>query len=270
MGYEAQLISAVLVSSGAIQAEPDFEPVGDWSQVLGKVEERTGKARDDGTPGGKYYAATYTQKDEVGLGVIVRATLRGQSTPRELKVVMTQAFPRVSTQWATDPYQQLCYLAVRKWGRLHSPGSILGVYTDEELENRPPRDMGMADVVVPPATPPAEPVVWPDDAFAKQLPKFLKAISDGKSIDDIIAWAETKGTLTDKQKASIREGKPAAAPKQEAPVVTYAQVATALNAAKDIDALNVAGDLVGEVSDPQQRAELAAIFDARTAALQGA
>ena len=270
LGYEAQLISAVLVSSGAITAEPDFEPVGDWSQVLGKVEERTGKARDDGSPGGKYYVATYTKKDEEGLGVIVRATLRGQSKPRELKVMMTQAFPRFSTQWATDPYQQLCYLAVRKWGRLHSPGSILGVYTDEELEHRPARDMGMADVVVPPAekVAPVEPETWPDGAFAKQLPKFLKAIADGKTVDDIIAWAETKGALTDKQKAAIREGKPAAKP--EAPAVTYAQVAAAMNSAKDIDALNTAADLIGEVADPGQRTELAAIFDARNAQLQGA
>lgn len=50
---------------------------------------------------------------------------------------------------------------------------------------------------------------WTDDAFAAQLPKWRKAIEDGKkTADDIITMASTKGTLSDAQKAAIRGEQP--------------------------------------------------------------
>lgn len=268
LGYEAQLVSAILVSTGAIKAEPDYEPVGDWSKVLGKVEERQGKARPDGSEGGKWFAATYTKKDEEGLGVIVRATLSSESKPRELLLTLSQAYPRFSTQWATDPFQQLCYLAVRKWGRLHSPGSILGVYTPDELDGAPEKFMGAADVVTPPAPPPP-PEFWPADRFAALLPDWHKAIQSKKATADaIVAKARTKHSLTPEQEQAIRT-----LPKAEAtdvqPKVTYAQVADALNAAKTGDELATAGDLIGSIADGEQRKELAAIFSQRESELKG-
>ncbi len=269
LGYEAQLISAILVSTGAVKSEPDYEPIGDWSKVLGKVEERTGKARDDGTPGGKYYVATYTKKDEEGLGVIVRATLANGQV-RELPVMLSQAYPRFSTQWATDPYQQLCYLAVRKWGRLHSPGAILGVYTPDELESgAPEKFMGPADVVgAPPPPPPTE---WPADLFDTRLPEWRKAIADKKATADaIVAKARTKYPLSAEQEKAIRAPITAAPPAnvEDATVkVTYATVASQLNAAQDADALGAAADLIKQVADEGQRKELDAIFTRRSAEL---
>lgn len=270
LGYEAQLVSAILVSTGAIKSEPDYVPVGDWSKVLGKVEERQGKARPDGSEGGKWFAATYTKKDEEGLGVIVRATLGGESKPRDLTVMMSQAYPRFSTQWATDPFQQLCYLAVRKWARLHSPGSILGVYTPDELDGgvaAGEKFMGPADVV-PPNAPPPPPACWPTDLFEQRLPEWHKAIQSKKATADaIVAKAKSKHPLTPEQEAAIR-----AVPKPEAtdvaPKVTFAAVAAAINAAPDADALATAGDLIGEVADEQQRGELRALFGQREGELQ--
>jgi hypothetical protein len=52
---------------------------------------------------------------------------------------------------------------------------------------------------------------WPDDAFDKQMPKFKAALDKGRSPDDVIAWAETKGQLTDAQKQRIRDAAPAPA-----------------------------------------------------------
>ena len=50
---------------------------------------------------------------------------------------------------------------------------------------------------------------WADDAFAAQLPKWRKAIEDGKkTADDIITMASTKGTLSDAQKGAIRGEQP--------------------------------------------------------------
>ncbi len=245
LGYEAQLVSAILVSTGAVKSEPDYEPIGDWSKVLGKVEERTGKARDDGSPGGKYYIATYTKKDEEGLGVIVRATLANGHV-RELPVMLSQAYPRFSTQWATDPYQQLCYLAVRKWGRLHSPGAILGVYTPDELESGvPEKHMGPADVVGAPPPPPAAPPPaalpeFTEDNLKQRLGKIAEFYKNGKTADEIIAFYSLKATLPDAMKDRIRGLKTGTNPKDVTdatikgePTVSYAQLADRLHASTD-------------------------------------
>lgn len=106
---------------------------------------------------------------------------------------------------------------------------------------------------------PAAPQVWPEEVFQKQLPKFHKAIASGKTADEIIAWAETKGALTDAQKAEIR--KPATV------AVTFAQVADKLEKAADRDALYAACDLIKSVADEQQRADLTTIFERRDAEL---
>jgi len=97
--------------------------------------------------------------------------------------------------------------------------------------------------------------VWPDDAFAKQLPKCLDAIAKGKPVADLIAWLETKGQLTEAQKAKLQ-------PKAEPPL-TFAAVADAITKAANRDALDAAADLIGEVADEQHRAELRAMFDQR-------
>jgi hypothetical protein len=151
LGYEAQLIYSVVVNRAPIKARPEFEFIGDWSKILGKVKEMKSER------GGKYYVSDWKPADEEGLGVIIRCTLRGESEPREVVVMMSQAWPRFSTQWATDPQQQICYLATRKWARRYTPDVILGVYTKDELDEAPPppRNMGPAEVVEPkkPAAP---------------------------------------------------------------------------------------------------------------------
>ena len=53
---------------------------------------------------------------------------------------------------------------------------------------------------------------WPQDAFDKQLPKWLEAIKKGtRTADQIIAMATTKGPLSDAQRAAIT-AKPEEAP----------------------------------------------------------
>lgn len=287
LGYEAQLVSAILVSTGAIKNEPDYVAIGDWSKVLGKVEERQGKTKPDGSEGGKWFAATYTKKDEEGLGVIVRATLSGESAPRELRVMMSQAYPRFSTQWATDPFQQLCYLAVRKWGRLNSPGAILGIYTPDELDGGVPteRHMGPADVVQQPASAAAPPPAaaataaqpeWTDAELAKREAKIAEFYGKGKSADDIIAFYSQKGTLSEAQKKRIRDQQPvetttgtnSAAPAGDkaqdvTPKLTYAEVADAINKAEDHAQLEAAKALIEQIGNEQHRGELTRIADER-------
>ena len=129
LGYEAQLINAVVITQAPITERPRYEWFGDWSKVLGKFVEKQG--RNDST----YKAPGWKTEDEVGLGVRVYVTLIGEEEPRPLELLLSQAQVRNSTLWASDPRQQLAYLAIKRWARLYCPDVLLGVYSADELED---------------------------------------------------------------------------------------------------------------------------------------
>ena len=128
LGYEAQLINAVVSSSKAIQNAFAYEWYGPWEKVIGKFETKTNQA------GKPYQVPGWKPADEIGCGIKVSALLRGETIPRELDLLLLQAQVRNSTLWASDPKQQLAYLAVKRWARLYAPAVILGVYSSDELE----------------------------------------------------------------------------------------------------------------------------------------
>jgi len=134
LGYEAQLVNAVIIARAPIVNRPNYEWFGDWGKILGKIQVKDSKKTDDNGDAKKYASAGWNAADEIGLGIRVSCTLRGETEPRVLELYMVQAFPRNSTLWATDPKQQLAYLALKRWAALHTPDVILGVYTPEELE----------------------------------------------------------------------------------------------------------------------------------------
>ena len=128
LGYEAQLVNAVITTMAPTQDRLHYEWFGPWENVIGKFTEKTsGK-------GNKYAAPDWTLSDESGCGVRVWATMKNETAPRVLELLLSQAQVRNSTLWASDPKQQLAYLAVKRWARLHCPDVILGVYTPDELE----------------------------------------------------------------------------------------------------------------------------------------
>ncbi|MDE8415882.1 RecT family recombinase [Klebsiella pneumoniae] len=110
LGYEAQLVNAVVSSSNLLATRLNYKWDGDWSKVSGKT---------DKSP---------------SLTVTVWATLKGESEPRTLTISMAQAGVRNSPLWEQDPRQQLAYLCVKRWARLHAPDVLLGVYTPDELQ----------------------------------------------------------------------------------------------------------------------------------------
>ncbi|EAN4679327.1 enterohemolysin [Salmonella enterica] len=128
LGYESQLVNAVVTRSGALSSRFTYEWFGPWDRVIGKFSIR----KND--KGKEYRAPAWSLADEEGCGIIVRATLTGESAPRELRLLLAQARTRNSGLWADDPKQQLAYLAVKRWARLYAPDVILGVYTPDELD----------------------------------------------------------------------------------------------------------------------------------------
>lgn len=113
LGYEAQLVIAVINNRAPISDRISFEFFGDWS----KVKDKNDKSDD--------------------VGVICRATLKTDDKPTELSLTMAQVGTvRNSPLWAADPKQQLAYLAAKRFARLNFPDVILGVYTPDELGER--------------------------------------------------------------------------------------------------------------------------------------
>ncbi|WP_206834553.1 RecT family recombinase [Marinobacterium iners] len=110
LGYEAQLVNAVISSSRAIQGRFKYEYGGDWLNESKKdAWVRTGAVlagETDITWGEPVYLHTITTKN--------------------------------SPLWKTNPKQQAAYLAVKYWARMYCPDVILGVYTPDELHDRTP------------------------------------------------------------------------------------------------------------------------------------
>lgn len=113
LGYEAQLVNAVVSSSSLLTTRINYKWDGDWTKVNGKT---------DKSP---------------GLTVTVSATIKGEDEPRILTISMAQAGVRNSPLWEQDPKQQLAYLCTKRWARLHAPDVLLGVYTPDELTEMP-------------------------------------------------------------------------------------------------------------------------------------
>lgn len=133
LGYEAQLVNAAITAMAPTKDRVHFEWFGPWENVIGKFIEKTNDK------GKKYLAAGWSAADEKGCGVKIWATLKGESEPRVLDLLLTQAQVRNSTLWGSDPKQQLAYLGVKRWARLYCPDVILGVYTPDELQETAPR-----------------------------------------------------------------------------------------------------------------------------------
>lgn len=126
VGYEGKLCHAILENSGHLVGGVTFSHYGDWSKIQGKFK----KQRSD--KGKEYAVPAWAEADERGLGVTVRAKVRGEEGARTFNLDLIQAFPRNSTLWATDPKTQLCYLAVRRFASVVVPGLFMGVPFDRD------------------------------------------------------------------------------------------------------------------------------------------
>lgn len=210
LGYEAQLVNAVIQSSGVTVDRFNYEWYGPWEKIIGKSKVCTAPAK--GTKGAADYkkeyqfrVPDYQMQDEDGLGVRVWATLRGESEPRVLSLLLVQASVRNSPLWATDPKQQLAYLAVKRWTRLYSPDVILGVYTPDELDegNREARDITPAAAATDDRTIDQLPECT-DELFLQKTPEWRQTIlSKKKTPAQLIAMLSTRATFTEAQKMTI-------------------------------------------------------------------
>jgi hypothetical protein len=104
LGYEAQLINAVIQSSGAINGRFHYEYSGDGQSTSCRV------------------GAIPNGEESIVWGEWLRAS---------------DVTTKNSPLWKTNIKQQLGYLQVKNWARLYAPGAIMGVYSPDELESIP-------------------------------------------------------------------------------------------------------------------------------------
>jgi hypothetical protein len=298
--YEGQLVIALINNSGLLQDRLQWEYFGPWEKILGKFQWRESKKKEDehGNPK-KYIVKAWDDKDEVGLGVRCFATLKGESKPRVTELLMAQAVVRNSTLWVEDPKQQIGYLSGARWGRLHTPEATMGIYTPEEFDADPPRDMGAADILTPQV--PSELIKRGQDAAAKGVAAYqefwkhctqlerglLNEVTDWHEKFKTAAVAADQGRTVDNATPRATPAPtpaPTAAPtaaSQADPVTgettpppgqqqdgafqpTWANVMDRMVQAHrqgNAMALDVAADWIEEVADAQQQQELREKYD---------
>ena len=170
--------------------------------------------------------------------------------------------------WSSHPYRMLRHKALIQCARLAF--GFVGIYDQDEAERivgtPAEKFMGAAEIVPPAA---ATLPTWPDDKFADRLPLWKEAITSGKkTVEGVIAFALSKGALTDGQMAAIKalpaqimkEAKPREPEGRTGPAVSFATVADAMRKAPDFDALTDAGNLIDAIADKDQQAELNIMF----------
>lgn len=202
IGYEAQLVNAVISNSGAIKGQFHYEWFGEWTKVIGKFEIKT-STKDNKTS--EYRVPGWNLKDEEGLGIKIWATLKGETEPRVLELLLAQARTRNSTLWADDPKQQIAYLAQKRWTRLYAPGVIMGVYTADELEDYQPQEI---DVTSQSTEKKVDQFYSVEEFGEKKEAWKASYIKQNKPADRFIQFIESKGKLlTDAMKAEINAWK---------------------------------------------------------------
>ena len=173
LGYEAQLVNAVVQNSGAITGAFKYEYRGENNQL----ECRAG------------------------------AVLRGESDVTwgewlAIAAVKTKNSPL----WATNPKQQLGYLQVKNWARLYCPGAILGVYSTDELEGASSLKIINPEEVSEVQARPLSPPEYSDEEFAEKLPEWRIQVEAGKDADKLMAFVSGRSgkKFTDAQIAQIK------------------------------------------------------------------
>jgi hypothetical protein len=204
LGYEAQLVNAVISSSNAISGRFHYEYKGDWS----------------------------SDKDPESF-VRVGALIKGEDefTWGEWLSPATVA-PKNSTLWKSAPKQQAAYLVLKYWARIYCPSVILGVYTPEEVEYKKQNEkeinpksttssraesikakarakaaqkpaLEAVDEVVPEVAPEVAPDGVPDGEIT--LIFVCDEIAKAKNKNDLFFIADLANSLNDHDKAIARD-----------------------------------------------------------------
>lgn len=257
LGYEAQLVIAVIQASGAIQGRFHYEYQGEGNALSARVG----------------------------------ATIRGESEitwSEWLKV--SDVTTKNSPLWKTNPKQQLGYLQAKNWSRLYCPGAILGVYTPDELQDglKPAeRDITPAEQTPTATAKPASRTAALKDKLvgktaghtALPAPTFdavTEAIRAASCKVDMDKAKELVNQLPDDQRPDAvglfneraQQLREMAAKKQaDTPTFDVNGFANRLQSCADLDTLDLMADELRSISDLAAQAHLEQLYQERRAEL---
>lgn len=169
LGYEAQLVVAVLQASGAIRGSFKYE----YDEEQGHLTCRAG--------------AKLAGDDELTWGEWINSGL-----------ITTKNSPL----WKTNPRQQLAYLQSKNWARLYAPAAILGVYTDDELRDNPDfnRQKPQSKSEAAPL-----PLIDAED-FNTKYPHWKNRVQKGtNSAESIVSYLKGQNTFTSSQSNMLND-----------------------------------------------------------------
>lgn len=165
LGYEAQLVNAVLKSSGAISNRFYYKYEGEGAQLKCQV------------------GAVIAGEKDITWGQWLG---------------MSEVQTKNSPLWKSNPKQQLGYLQVKNWARAYCPEAILGVYTPEELAEQPRTERDITPQYEPEAPAPSRaesikarlvedeaPEIQPEQALAITFADVAGAINTAPDIETL-------------------------------------------------------------------------------------
>lgn len=211
---------------------------------------------------------------------------RLESAPVTMEMAVNEGwYGKNGSKWRSMPDLMLRYRSAAFFGRIYAPELLMGLPAAEELQDvfvqdpagnvmhvgqqAVPKSMGDVEVVRPEGA-----STWPDEEWAKQLPKVLKGIAGGKPVEDALAWLRAKYAVSPEQEQQLRAEAaglaqtPASTPDPQAPNVHPDDLAGQIQAATDLDKLYDMGGLLDAITDEAQRLRVTEIFEARVAELE--
>lgn len=200
----------------------------------------------------------FEQNDESCTCIIYR-----KDRNRPIKVTEWMAECRRSGMgpWQSHPRRMLRHKAMIQCARLAF--GYGGIYDQDEAERIVEAKGSMSVIdgatgeVLQPRTAALPP--YPADKFDANLPAWRDVIETGrKTADQLIAFIESRNTMTEQQKATLRAP---AEPMPEAPRHSAADVAKRLAAAVTMDQLDEAAVLIASLPGLQDQAALNAKYD---------
>jgi hypothetical protein len=192
------------------------------------------------------------------------------------------------SKWVTMPDLMLRYRSAAFFGRIYAPELLMGLPSAEEThdiidvtrQSDGTYAAGPAPTTAPARASNAEDaevkVPYSDEDFYKNLPNWQKVMRTGrKTADQIITMAQAKHPLTDVQQKAIHAAAvptaPTGAPDADGviqPAKLFDEIMTMVCAAATEDALFVASEWIGGLTQAEERAVLEGKFDERLAELR--
>ena len=206
IGYESQLVNALIINSGLIDGRFEYKWGGDWSTFKPKPRPKKGQKAD--------YSNYFVDES---LWIQAGAKIKGQNEVSWTEAICPGKQNHMSGMWWSSPLQQAKYLAVNVWARAYAPDIILGMYTPDELQDYPQESAAQQHIKdITPQKPALNEGAKPEtsrseadiDKAARQTEIYrdaIKAVTTKADLDDVGSKIHKDKLLQSYQKDQLKQ-----------------------------------------------------------------